>query len=196
MDHSHEYFFRWSVLERTSLHLETAKWRINFIKKACRLDTTQLEAYEKSLFHMAAGMTLVQGPPCTEKSYLCVAIIASVTSLGFKVLLTAGSNKAVENLSTAIAKVLNRNPEVKTWCGEFVRARTPGYRLSLFHQLIVGSPKSQGPAKNKTGARYHTRRASGFLRWLKGLSTVPLVHLNTWNNMSDLALNINQSRVS
>ncbi|CRG89918.1 hypothetical protein PISL3812_06957 [Talaromyces islandicus] len=152
LDPSHESFFKWSILERTSLDLETAKWRINSIKKACRLDTTQLEAYEKSLFYMVAGMSLVQGPPGTGKSHLGVAIIVTIASLGFKVLLTAGSNKAVDSLSAAVAKFLNRNPEVKTWCGKFVRARTPGYQLGLFHELIVGSSESQGPAKNKTDA--------------------------------------------
>jgi hypothetical protein len=152
LDPSHGSFFKWSVLERTSLDLETAKWRINSIKKACRLDKTQLEAYENSLFYMIAGMSLVQGPPGTGKSHLGVAIITTVASLGFKVLLTAGSNKAVDNISAAVAKFLNRNPEVKAWCGEFVRARTPGYQLSLFHELIVGSSESQGPAKNKTDA--------------------------------------------
>lgn len=152
LDPSHGSFFKWNVLEETNLDLETAQWRINFIKKVCRLDTTQLEAYHRSLFYMVAGMSLVQGPPGTGKSQLGVAIIATVASLGFKVLLTARSNKAVDNLSAAVAKFLNRHPEVKAWCGEFVRARTPGYQLSMFHELIVGSSESQGQAENKTNA--------------------------------------------
>ncbi|CAI7582678.1 unnamed protein product [Penicillium viridicatum] len=90
----------------------------------------QYEAFTKSTTAITVGVSLIQGPPGTDKTTTAVAIVLAMMTLRIRVLLTAASNKGVDNLTLALMGALNRDSRLKSWCGQVVRFRTPSYHMS------------------------------------------------------------------
>jgi hypothetical protein len=131
LDPSHPDYFVLNVAQLSPLEPEIVQRRLEYIRTVRILDDKQQEGYDKSLTRMVAGLSLILGPPGTGKTHVAVAIIVTAASLGLKVILAAGSDKAVDNLATAVLKFLDRHPQLKRWCGLLVRARTPGHQISI-----------------------------------------------------------------
>ncbi|KAJ5405989.1 hypothetical protein N7465_007273 [Penicillium sp. CMV-2018d] len=70
----------------------------------CHLDPTQKEAFTKSTTAITVGVSLIQGPPGTGKTTTAVAIVLAMMALQIRVLLTAASNKGVDNLTLALMR--------------------------------------------------------------------------------------------
>jgi hypothetical protein len=76
--------------------------RLAVLEKTIQLDDTQRQAYTSSVRSIVAGISIIQGPLGIGNTPVAVAIVVTLASLGLKVLLATGSNKAVDNVSTAI----------------------------------------------------------------------------------------------
>jgi ATP-dependent RNA/DNA helicase IGHMBP2 len=146
LDPSHSDFFTLSVTDLSPLSAEVIQERLDYMKNVFSLDPTQHEAYNNSLMKIIAGISLIQGPPGTGKTHVAVAIILTAACLNIKVLLAAGSNKAVDNLLNAIVKLLESHPKLAEWCGPLARAKTSAYQMSLVRrESSIESVRDQCP---------------------------------------------------
>jgi ATP-dependent RNA/DNA helicase IGHMBP2 len=103
------------------------KKRLEYILRKFPLDKAQREAFNKSTSAICAGVHLIQGPPGTGKTRTALIIILALASLNLRVLLAAGSNKGVDNLGIAVAKAIQSDARLKSWCGRLVRFKTRTY---------------------------------------------------------------------
>lgn len=139
-------YFLLDAAQMSPLEEHVVSQRLAVLGKSFQLDNTQQDAYMRSVRRIIAGVSLIQGPPGTGKTHVAVAIIVTLACLGLKVLLAAGSNKAVDNLSTSVAKFLKNHPELKQWCGTLARARTPSWQLSLLRaDSVIRSVQDTAP---------------------------------------------------
>ncbi|KAJ5193258.1 hypothetical protein N7449_009400 [Penicillium cf. viridicatum] len=130
LDFTSPDYFVLTIELLSSLPSDIAKERLEYVRDFCHLDPNQEEAFTKSTTAITVGVSLIQGPPGTGKTTTAVAIVLAMMALQVKVLLTAASNKGVDNLTLALIRTLNRNSRLKSWCGQVVRFRTPSYHMS------------------------------------------------------------------
>ncbi|QKX58552.1 uncharacterized protein TRUGW13939_05677 [Talaromyces rugulosus] len=150
-------YFVLDTAKMSGLEEHVIRDRLAVLEKTFQLDDTKRQAYTSSVRTIVAGVSIIQGPPGTGKTHVAVAIVVTLASLGLKVLLAAGSNKAVDNVSTAIAKFFHKHPQLKQWCGILTRARTPTWQLSL---LRANSGNSVSPKRSANGCRQDTAGVS------------------------------------
>ncbi|KUL83526.1 hypothetical protein ZTR_10541 [Talaromyces verruculosus] len=131
VDPKHPDYFALDVATMSGLGQDTIQERLNYLERKFTLDDAQRQACRNSVRNIVAGINLVQGPPGTGKTHVAVAIIVTVACLGLKVLLTASSNKAVDNVACAVLRCLESDPILEAWCGVVTRARTPGQQMSI-----------------------------------------------------------------
>jgi hypothetical protein len=108
--------------------------RLEYILHHFPLDESQKRAFNQSTRQLIGGLHIIQGPPGTGKTHTAVAIILAVASLGLRVLLAAGSNKGVDNLTIAVTKALEKHEKLKTWCGQLARVRTLAHQMAILRQ--------------------------------------------------------------
>ncbi|KAL4879445.1 P-loop containing nucleoside triphosphate hydrolase protein [Aspergillus karnatakaensis] len=112
------------------LSREEIDHRIQYISAALRLDEPQMKAFRASVLEMKCGLSLIQGPPGTGKSTTSSRIALAWASLGFKVLVAAGSNFGVDQLSEKIVELMSSDPRIEQWAGNFCRVRTPARQIA------------------------------------------------------------------
>ncbi|GAB1193628.1 hypothetical protein APSETT444_002849 [Aspergillus pseudonomiae] len=130
--------------------------RLEHIHRLFPLDAAQLQAFVNSTSRVTCGLSLIQGPPGTGKTRTAVAIILALTALKIKVLVVAGSNKAVDNLLESLVIAVAGDSLLRAWCGQFVRFRTPAYQLSQIRAKSASDPiarlRAQADATNDNRA--------------------------------------------
>ena len=134
--------FELDIRQMSSVPEKTQEERLEYILRNFDLDQAQQEAFDKSIFAIRAGISLIQGPPGTGKARVALVIILALVVLNLRVLLAAGSNKAVDNLAAAVANAMSSHPKLARSCVSLVRFKTPSYQLSVLQKDI-------GPACEK-----------------------------------------------
>ncbi|QKX53991.1 uncharacterized protein TRUGW13939_01072 [Talaromyces rugulosus] len=126
--------------------------KLEYIRHHFPLYESQKRAFNQTTRQLIGGLHIIQGPPGTGKTHTAVAIILAVTSLGLRVLLAAGSNKGVDNLTIAVTKALEKHEKLKTWCGQLACVRTLAHQMAILrqnspsrsHLSHAGPPKLRG----------------------------------------------------
>lgn len=113
--------------EASSVDTITQAEYLSRIEHLVPLDETQTEALKRSTFAIPGGVHLVVGPPGTGKTRTAKRIILTLASLGLKVLVTAGSNKGVDNLFHSVFQATKDDRVLRRWCGTILRFRSPAY---------------------------------------------------------------------
>jgi ATP-dependent RNA/DNA helicase IGHMBP2 len=130
LDPASGFYFLLDARKMSEVPLQQQDERIAYILENFPLDEAQHQAFLKSTFKVTCGINLIQGPPGTGKTRTAMVIILLLMALDLKVLLVAGSNKGVDNLAEAVVVALNKYPQLRQWCGQFIRFRTPSYQLA------------------------------------------------------------------
>lgn len=123
--------FQLDMMHSDQLSAAEVNERIDMILDMAKLDEGQLEAFKSSTSQIPCGVQLIQGPPGTGKTKTAVSVILAHVCMGHKVLLAAGSNKAVDNLANAVFKAMKSNADLRKLVGNLVRFRTPAYCMSV-----------------------------------------------------------------
>ncbi|KAJ9247806.1 hypothetical protein DTO207G8_7809 [Paecilomyces variotii] len=124
-------YFELSIHQLSSLDRPTQEMRLAYILQKFPLSESQRRAFDRSIYHICAGVHLIQGPPGTGKTRTASVIILALACLHVRVLLAAGSNKGVDNLAAAVLRELDNDPTLSDWCdGQLVRLRSPSYQIS------------------------------------------------------------------
>ncbi|KAJ5947740.1 P-loop containing nucleoside triphosphate hydrolase protein [Penicillium verhagenii] len=131
MDTCNPGYFQLNMMQSNQLSASEVDTRIQRILDLAKLDQCQLDAFRASTSRIPGGLQLIQGPPGTGKTKTATSIILAHALVGHKVLLTAGSNKAVENLTNGVFKVIKSNVDIEKLVGDIVRFRTPAYCMSV-----------------------------------------------------------------
>ncbi|KAF7166231.1 hypothetical protein CNMCM6106_002127 [Aspergillus hiratsukae] len=139
LDPASDFYFLLDARKISEVPLQQQDERIAYILENFPLDEAQHQAFLKSTFKVTCGVNLIQGPPGTGKTSTAMFIILLLMALDLKVLLVAGSNKGVDNLAEAVVAALNKYPQLRQWCGQFIRFRTPSYQLA---QVRIDSANS------------------------------------------------------
>ncbi|KAF7125947.1 hypothetical protein CNMCM5793_002306 [Aspergillus hiratsukae] len=139
LDPASDFYFLLDARKISEVPLQQQDERIAYILENFPLDEAQHQAFLKSTFKVTCGVNLIQGPPGTGKTRTAMFIILLLMALDLKVLLVAGSNKGVDNLAEAVVAALNKYPQLRQWCGQFIRFRTPSYQLA---QVRIDSANS------------------------------------------------------
>ncbi|GAA85870.1 hypothetical protein AKAW_03984 [Aspergillus luchuensis IFO 4308] len=129
LEEGNQGYFTLDVHQMSPVRPDVQRERIGHLSQTFRLDGAQREAFQASLVRVVCGVSLIQGPPGTGKTSTAKAIVCTAAALGCKILLVAGSNKGVDNLAAAVMKALQRDEQLRGWCGQLVRFRTPRYQL-------------------------------------------------------------------
>ncbi|KAE8323855.1 P-loop containing nucleoside triphosphate hydrolase protein [Aspergillus sergii] len=137
-DSPHYFVLDFQTVSPLQPHLQ--KERLAYIRRLFPLDDAQMAAFVNSTSTVTCGVSLIQGPPGTGKTRTAVAIILALTALRIKVLVVAGSNKAVDNLLESLALAAEKDKFLSVWCGQFVRFRTPAYQLSQIRAKSASDP--------------------------------------------------------
>ncbi|OJJ50613.1 hypothetical protein ASPZODRAFT_21166 [Penicilliopsis zonata CBS 506.65] len=127
-------YFELNIEAMSELPADEKRKRLEWIAKSFPLDAYQSEAFRRSTTAIPGGVHLIKGPPGTGKTSTALVIILSLAALGIKVLVSAGSNKAVDNLTYAIYKALQKHQQLQVWCGTFCRFRTPSYQIAVIRK--------------------------------------------------------------
>lgn len=127
-----ELYFELDVREVSVLDQKLKDERLEYIQKKFKLDDSQREAVNKSVFQVVAGIHLVKGPPGNGKTRTTLVMILILACLGMKVLISAGSNQAVDTLLLAYHEALREDKRLQGWCGGYCRFRTPPIRWLFF----------------------------------------------------------------
>lgn len=127
-------YFEVDLRDASSVDATTQAEYLRRIEQLVPLDLPQTEAVKKSTFAIPGGVHLVVGPPGTGKTRTAKRIILTLASLGLKVLVTAGSNKGVDNLFHPVFEATRNDQELRAWCGPIVRFRSPVYQFATIRQ--------------------------------------------------------------
>lgn len=134
MDPHGHGFFALDMRQHSALEASVKELRIKHILEKATLDPFQLEAFTKSTTAIPGGVMLIQGPPGTGKTKTAVPIVLSHAAIGLKVLIAAGSNKAVDNLTAAVFACLKGDVELRRWCGQLIRFRSPSWQMCVIRK--------------------------------------------------------------
>ncbi|CAI7637547.1 unnamed protein product [Penicillium bialowiezense] len=129
-----ELYFELDVREVSVLDQKLKDERLDYIEKKFKLDNSQRQAVNKSVFQVVAGIHLVKGPPGNGKTRTTVVMILILACLGMKVLISAGSNRAVDTLLLAYHEALKEDQRLQEWCGGYCRFRTPAYQMAVLRR--------------------------------------------------------------
>ena len=154
MDKKSELYFELSFQQLSPLQLGEQNSKLAAIKALWdkELDPAQRKAVEQSVRKIAGGLSLIEGPPGCGKTYAAVHILAAAIALGIKVLLTAASNKAVDNLLAALYRFYQSHDGFEEKSKLAIRLRTAGVQFACLrnvdgsHQPILrnlGDPETR-----------------------------------------------------
>jgi hypothetical protein len=131
LDPKSEHFFELDIYKMSSIPEALKEKRLRYILSKFPLDEAQREAFNKSTSAICVGVHLIQGPPGTGKTRTALVIILALASLNLRVMLAAGSNKGVDNLAIAVAKAIQSDEFLKSWCGRLVRFKTRACQMAV-----------------------------------------------------------------
>ena len=103
-----------------------------------------------SVFKVIAGIHLVKGPPGNGKTRTTLVMLLILASLGMKVLISAGSDQAVDTLLLAFHEALKRDARLQAWCGMYCRFRTPAYQMGLLRRASKAQRLKQSNDRNSS----------------------------------------------
>jgi hypothetical protein len=106
--------------------------RVDHVLEICRLDENQLQAFRSSVTRIVCGISLVQGPPQIGETRTSTAVILALACLGIRVVLTASSDAAVDNLTESVGRAIESDHKINSWIGEYglIRLRAPARQIS------------------------------------------------------------------
>lgn len=139
-------YFTLNITEMSSIPVNLRRERLDYILQKYPLDEVQWTAFQRSTTAICAGIHLIQGPPGTGKTRLGMVIILAFAALDFKVLLTAASSKATDNLAAAVATVLQQDTRLGIWCGQLVRFCAPAKQLAYVRTRTCSLMADEGSA--------------------------------------------------
>ena len=143
------FYFELNVEDVSPLEPDIQKQRIDYIRKKYELDKSQHQAVERSVFKVVAGIHLVKGPPGNGKTRTTLVMLLILASLEMRVLISAGSNQAVDTLLLAFHEAVKRDQRLARWCGSYCRFRTPGYQMAVLRRASKAR-SFQGPTDNSS----------------------------------------------
>ncbi|MHC1611476.1 MAG: IGHMBP2 family helicase [Candidatus Methanospirareceae archaeon] len=139
-----------------------------------RLNESQQEAVLRSL--AAEDFFLIHGPPGTGKTVTCVEVIAQLVKRGYKILATADSNVAVDNLVERLDTLGMKVVRI----GHPARV-IPSLRRRSLDYLIQGDPDYIRAQELRAEAYELKERMKDFIvpemRWRRGLSDEAIMEL-------------------
>jgi hypothetical protein len=131
------FYFELDVKSVSELAPNLQRERIEYIREKYVLDKSQSRAVQMSVFKVIAGIHLVKGPSGNGKTRTTLVMLLILASLGMKVLISGGSNQAVDTLLLAFHEALTRDARLRGWCGIYCRFRTPAYQMGVLRRASM-----------------------------------------------------------
>lgn len=128
------FYFELDARSVSELPPDLQNERIEYIRKKFGLDKSQSRAVQMSVFKVVGGIHLVKGPPGNGKTRTTLVMLLILASLGMKVLISAGSNQAVDTILLAFHSALKSDERLQGWCGMYCRFQTPAYQLAVLRR--------------------------------------------------------------
>ncbi|KAL5333567.1 hypothetical protein BJX70DRAFT_57388 [Aspergillus crustosus] len=130
LDPNSPYYFLLNARKMSDPPEEAQEQRIRYILHLFPFDDQQKVTFNTAINSMKCGIQIIHGPPGTGKSRVGMVIVLVLACPGIKVMLSSRTSNAVDTLSAAIIRTLNRHPRIRSWVGSFVRLRALSRQLS------------------------------------------------------------------